>query len=55
MNRLDEIPKNGEIAVFCRSGRRSAIVAEVLARLGYNTRDIMSFEIAKRVYKNPTK
>jgi rhodanese-related sulfurtransferase len=55
LNRLDEIPKNGEIAVFCRSGRRSAIVAEVLARLGYNTRDIMSFEIAKRVYKNPTK
>lgn len=50
MNRIDEIPKDSEIAVFCRSGRRSAIVVEVLNRLGYNSHDIKSFEIAERIY-----
>ena len=50
MNRLEEIPKDNEIAVFCRSGRRSAIRVEVLNKLGYDAHDIKSFEIAKRIY-----
>jgi len=50
MNRMDEIPKDNEIAVFCRSGRRSAIIVEVLNKLGYDAHDIKSFEIAKRIY-----
>ena len=49
MNRLGEIPETNEIVIFCRSGRRSAIITEVLNNLGYTTRDIRSFEIARKV------
>lgn len=51
MNRLGEIPETNEIVIFCRSGRRSAIITEVLNNLGYTTRDIKSFEIARKVYQ----
>lgn len=54
LNRLDEIPLDGEIAVFCRSGRRSAIIVEVLKKLGYEAHDIKSFELAKKIYKSAT-
>jgi len=33
--RLAEVPKDKEVVLYCRSGRRAAMVAEVLAANGY--------------------
>lgn len=34
-NRLSEVPKDEPIVVYCRSGRRSAIAAQLLSDAGY--------------------
>ena len=34
-NRLDEIPKDQKILVYCRTGHRSAIASEILAKAGF--------------------
>ena len=34
-SRLSEVPKNREVVVYCRSGRRSEIAGQVLADHGY--------------------
>ena len=35
-NRINEIPKNRSIIVYCETGVRSALVGRYLDRLGYN-------------------
>jgi len=40
--RMNEIPKDKEVILMCRSGRRSGIAQETLARAGYsNTKNLM--------------
>jgi phage shock protein E len=49
-HRLDEIPKNKEIVVYCRVGNRSAYACSYLSRLGYKVNNleggIMSWDMA---------
>ncbi len=37
---LDDLPNDRKIAIYCRSGRMSGIVAEQLAELGYEVYDL---------------
>jgi phage shock protein E len=39
-NRLQEVPRNKEIVVYCRAGNRSAFACAHLARLGYNVKNL---------------
>jgi rhodanese-related sulfurtransferase len=34
-SRLAEVPKDKDVVVYCRTGRRSALAADVLAANGY--------------------
>jgi phage shock protein E len=34
-SRLAEVPKDKDVVLYCRSGRRTALAADVLARHGY--------------------
>ena len=36
-SRLSEIPRDQPIVIYCRSGNRSALAAEILADAGYST------------------
>jgi rhodanese-related sulfurtransferase len=38
--RVDELPKNKEIVVYCRVGNRSAFACSYLSRLGYNVKNL---------------
>ncbi len=38
--RADELPKEKEIVVYCRTGNRSAFAAAYLSRLGYTVRNL---------------
>ncbi len=38
--RVDELPKDKEIVVYCRIGNRSAFAAAYLARLGYTVKNL---------------
>mgnify|MGYP006269469883 CR=1 FL=1 len=38
--RVQELPPNREIVVYCRVGNRSAFAATYLARLGYNVKNL---------------
>jgi rhodanese-related sulfurtransferase len=40
-SRLAEIPKNKEVVLYCRSGRRSALAAETLEANGYKDLRLM--------------
>ncbi|MFZ2256430.1 MAG: rhodanese-like domain-containing protein [Patescibacteria group bacterium] len=33
--RLDKIPKDTPVALYCRSGRRSSIAYDILTKAGY--------------------
>ena len=47
--------KRTPLAVYCRSGRRSAMASEVLRKLGYgNVTDLGGFEDARRKLSLPT-
>jgi rhodanese-related sulfurtransferase len=35
-SRLAEVPKDKDVVIYCRSGRRSALAADVLAANGYS-------------------
>jgi len=37
---IDKLPKDKKIAIYCRSGRMSGIVAEQLAERGYDVYDL---------------
>ena len=38
--RVNELPKNKEIVVYCRIGNRSAFAASYLSRLGYTVKNL---------------
>lgn len=38
--RMDELPKNKEIVVYCRVGNRSAYACSYLARMGYKVKNL---------------
>jgi rhodanese-related sulfurtransferase len=52
-SRINELPKDKEIVVYCRVGNRSAYVCSYLSRMGYNVKNleggIMSWNIAEPV------
>ena len=39
-HRLEELPKDKEIVVYCRVGNRSAYACSYLARKGYNVKNL---------------
>jgi rhodanese-related sulfurtransferase len=39
-NRIDELPKNKEIVVYCRVGNRSAFACAHLGRMGYTVKNL---------------
>lgn len=39
-SRMDELPKDKEIVVYCRVGNRSAYAAAYLGRIGYNVKNL---------------
>jgi rhodanese-related sulfurtransferase len=38
--RIDELPKNKEIVVYCQVGNRSAFACSYLSRLGYKVKNL---------------
>lgn len=38
--RMNELPRDREIVVYCRVGNRSAFAAAALSRMGYNVRNL---------------
>jgi phage shock protein E len=38
--RIEELPKNKEIVVYCRTGNRSAYACAYLAKAGYNVKNL---------------
>ncbi len=38
--RMDELPKNKEIVVYCRVGNRSAYACSYLSRMGYKVKNL---------------
>ncbi len=56
--RLGEIPRDREVVLYCRSGRRAMLAAEVLAangysRLGHLTGDMAGWAAAERPVEIP--
>lgn len=39
-HRVDELPKDKEIVIYCRIGNRSAYACAHLARMGYNVKNL---------------
>jgi len=39
-HRMDELPKDKEIVVYCRIGNRSAYACSYLARMGYKVKNL---------------
>jgi phage shock protein E len=39
-SRIEELPKNKEIVVYCRVGNRSAYACSYLSRMGYNVKNL---------------
>ncbi len=39
-SRIDELPKDKEIIVYCRVGNRSAYAASFLSRMGFNVKNL---------------
>ena len=50
-SRLTEVPKDKEIVLYCRSGRRAALAADVLAANGYSRLEHLEGDIAAWVEK----
>jgi rhodanese-related sulfurtransferase len=56
--RLDEIPKDRDVVLYCRTGRRAALAAEVLAAHGYSRvveleGDMVAWEAQERPIERP--
>jgi phage shock protein E len=39
-HRIDELPKEKEVVIYCRVGNRSAYACAYLARMGYNVKNL---------------
>ncbi|MBC8410911.1 MAG: rhodanese-like domain-containing protein [Rhodobacteraceae bacterium] len=52
MNNLQQLPEGREILIYCHSGTKSAIVAMVLEKLGYNVMNIETIDMAKNIFGN---
>jgi len=50
-SRLTEVPKDKEIVLYCRSGRRAALAADVLAANGYSRLEHLEGDIAAWIEK----
>ncbi len=52
-HRIDELPKDREIVIYCRVGNRSAHACSYLSRMGYNVKNlkggIMTWNLSKNV------
>jgi rhodanese-related sulfurtransferase len=55
-SRIDELPKNKEIVVYCRVGNRSAYACSYLSRMGYSVKNleggIMTWNMTENVSMN---
>lgn len=51
MNKLDLLPDDRKILVYCRTGNRSNVVTRVLERLGFNAIDIKTVAVANSIYE----
>jgi len=51
--RIDELPKDKEIVIYCRVGNRSAYACSYLSRMGYNVKNleggIMTWNMSENV------
>jgi rhodanese-related sulfurtransferase len=50
--RIDELPKNKEIVVYCRVGNRSAYACSYLARMGYTVKNLEGGILTWNMFKN---
>jgi rhodanese-related sulfurtransferase len=50
-DRLAEVPKDKDVVLYCRSGRRSALAGEVLAGKGYTRLQLMQGDMPGWVAK----
>jgi len=49
MDNLEQLPKDKEILVYCRTGKRSHLVVEILKKLDYDALNICTVANAKRM------
>ena len=52
VHRLDELPKNKEIVVYCRIGNRSAYGCVYLARMGYRVKNLEGGIVSWNIVQN---
>ena len=50
--RIDELPKNKEIVVYCRVGNRSAYACSYLARMGYTVKNLEGGILTWNMFEN---
>jgi rhodanese-related sulfurtransferase len=55
LNNLHKIPKNSEVFLYCRSGKRAGIIEKVLEALEYNVTNIETVENAVVKYNEEEK
>lgn len=51
-NRIEEIPKDEEVVIYCRTGHRSGILVQQLIQLGYSNRHNLEHGIVDWHQKN---
>jgi rhodanese-related sulfurtransferase len=50
--RIDELPKNKEIVVYCRVGNRSAYACSYLSRMGYKVKNLEGGIMTWNMFEN---
>ena len=50
--RIDELPRNKEIVVYCRVGNRSAYACSYLARMGYMVKNLEGGILTWNMFEN---
>jgi rhodanese-related sulfurtransferase len=50
--RIDELPKNKEIVVYCRVGNRSAYACSYLSRMGYKVKNLEGGIMTWNLFEN---
>lgn len=51
-HRIDELPKDRQIIIYCRVGNRSAHACSYLARMGYNVKNLEGGIMTWNQYEN---